>query len=301
MKIKTLKLALFLFSLILMACSDNDDNQAYGRLSVHLTDAPFPYDLVAEANVTIFKIDARLKGGNEENTENEESTEIEESTEEDIINEDNGSFVVLMEGEITVNLLDLTNGVTQQLVDTEVPVGSYDLIRVHVEGVNVVLTSGQTYDLKVPSGSQSGIKIFLKPDLTITGGLSSDLLLDFDVSKSFVPKGGTDIESITGFNFKPVIKASHLSTVGTLTGTVSELVEEVATGIEGAQVAIYDGDAQITSTFTDESGAYMVMGLEAGTYTLIIEKEGYLTQTIEEINITPANKTTLDVELELSE
>src|SRR5690606_40644847 len=133
-----------------------------------LTDAPFPHDLVVEANVTIFKIDAR-------NIAMESDTE----TEGEMADETGSLFTVLMEQEIEVNLLNLTNGITETLVDTEVPNGTYDLVRVYVKGINVVLTDGTTYDLKVPSGEQTGIIIFIKPGITVAGNLCTDLLLIF--------------------------------------------------------------------------------------------------------------------------
>lgn len=284
MKFKFLALILVVSGIIFIACSDTNDDIDYGRLTVQLTDAPFPHDLVAEANVTIFKVDARHKGSVELDAQVSDSTHATNG-------EDKGkSFVVLMEDEVQVNLLELTNGVTKTLADTDVPVGSYDLIRVYVKGINVVLTDGTTFNLDVPSGSQSGIKIFIKPGLFVNGGLTSDLLLDFDVSKSFVQKSD-------GFNFKPVIKASNLSTAGTLLGTITAVEQDSIIGVEGAQVAVFIADTLNTTTFSDVDGGYMLMGLEAGSYKVEVEKEGYAMQVIEEVKIDAANKTVQDFEL----
>ena len=283
MKIKLFAIALLVVFTVFISCTDNDDkNSDYGRLSVNLTDAPFPHDLVAEANVTIFKIEARYKGdmvlNSEVDNDSDSSVDIKEES----------SFIVLMEEEMEVNLLDLTNGVTKNLADLDVPVGTYDLVRVYVKGVNVVLTDGSTYDLKVPSGEETGIKIFIKPGLVVNGGLSADLLLDFDVSKSFVAKGGG---SITGFNFKPVIKACNLSSAGTLAGMVTTLQD---LGLEGAQVAIFAADTLNTTTFTDADGIYMVMGLLAGTYDVEVELDTYQKQTFADIEVVAGNKTYQD-------
>ncbi len=294
MKFKIFSIVLIAFSSLFISCSDNNDgNSDYGRLSVKLTDAPFPHDLVAEANVTIFKVDARYKGDFKLDTQAIDSTDPTLET-------DGGKpFVLLMENEVQVNLLELTNGVTETLVDTDVPVGTYDLIRVYVKGINVVLKNGTTYDLTVPSGSQSGIKIFIEPGLSVNGGLTSDLLLDFDVSKSFVAKGGG--QDIAGFNFKPVIKASNMSTAGTLMGLITEIKEETSVGVEGAQIAVFVADTLNTTTFSDVDGGYMLMGLEEGSYSVEVEKEGYLMQTAEDVQINVANKTVQDFELVLEE
>ncbi|MDX1364331.1 MAG: DUF4382 domain-containing protein [Arenibacter latericius] len=272
------------FLSLAIGCTDNDDaGSDMGRLSVHLTDAPFPHHLVAEANVTVFKIDARNKSKDGETSE-----------------ENDGSpFVVLMEKEVPVNLLELTNGVTETLVDLEVPVGQYDLVRVYVKGVNVVLTDGTTYDLKVPSGEQTGIKVFIKPGLTVKGGLSSDLLLDFDVSRSFVAKGSANkVDGITGFNFKPVIKASNLSTAGTLTGKVNTIKDDNEVALAGAQISVFAADTLNTTGFSDVDGNYTIMGLDAGDYKIVTELDGYIPSDALEAEITAANKTILDFTLE---
>ncbi|MCW5515283.1 DUF4382 domain-containing protein [Muriicola sp. Z0-33] len=286
MKIKSLMLFL-LAAMVMISCSNENDGPEMGKLIVQLTDAPFPTDDVAEANVTIFKVEVRYKG---------DKSEGEMPEEEGAKSEENG-FIIVSEEEKEVNLLELTNGVTETLVNTEVPAGSYDLIRVYVKGVNVVLKEGTEYNLKVPSGDATGIKIFIKPELVVDGGLTSDLLLDFDVSRSFVPKGSAD--AITGFNFKPIIKASNMTIAGTLTGLVTETIEDVVTAVEGAQVTVYNGEEVITSTFTDAEGGYAIMGLDAGTYSITIEKEGYEMQSLENIVIIAGNKTQQNTELAL--
>ena len=284
MKTQMYWLLILLFG-VLTGCSNDNDKaqQQYGKLSVRLTDAPFPYDLVAEANVTVFKLEARLVDG-EEPMEGEGET---------------SPFVVLMEEEIPLNLLDLINGVTAELAEMEVPAGSYDLLRVYVKGVNVVLTDGTTYDLKVPSGEQTGIKVFIDPALVVAGGLTTDVLLDFDVSRSFVPKGvAKDLQGITGFNFKPVIKATNNTVAGTLSGTVTTTLEdESVLGLEGAEVAVFDGDELVTTTFTDADGGYTVMGLLAGSYEVEVSLEGYEPGFAEDISIVAGNRTTQDFEL----
>lgn len=289
MKIKFYSISLFALAVMFLGCSNGDDaSSETGKMTVQLVDAPFPNHLVAEANVIIFKIDARNK---------EKDAAMEGNPNADV-----SPFIVLMEREVRVNLLDLTNGVTENLVDMEVPVGTYDLVRVYVKGVNVVLTDGTTYDLKVPSGEQTGIKVFIKPGLTVAGGLSADLLLDFDVSRSFVAKGyGNDLSGIKGFNFKPVIKASNLSTAGSLAGLVTTLQVDTPLGLEGAQVSVFAADTLNTTTFTDKDGKYMVMGLLAGSYDVAVDAEGYDSQSVEGVGIVAANTTTQNFELVATE
>ena len=270
-------------TLFFVSCSDDEGNggnpQGTGTLSVQLTDAPFPYELVAEANVTVYKVEARR---------------VSEDDDDDALTV--SPYITLMEEEIETNLLELTNGLTLQLAEIEVPVGTYDQVRVYVKGVNVVLTDGTVYDLKVPSGDSSGIKVFIDPGITVVGGLSSDLLLDFDVSRSFVAKGNLDVN---GFNFKPVIKASNLSTAGTLAGNVSTIEEETQIGLFGAQVSVFAADTLNTTSFTDPDGNYTILGLEAGTYEVVSEFDGFIASDTLEVQINAANVTTQDFILEV--
>ena len=286
MKIKLLSSFIILASLFFSGCSEDlSTEETMGRLTVHLTDAPFPYDLISEANVTIFKVDARYKGDTMEGDEN---------------NEDNGnSFIVLMEEERDFNLLNLTNGITETLADIEVPAGSYDLIRIYVKGVNVVLKDESKYDLKVPSGEQTGIKVFIKPSIVVSGELSSDLLLDFDVGRSFIPKGNIkSISGINGFNFKPVIKACNISFAGSVSGMVSTMIDGEIIGLEDATVSVFEtGSLDPIMAPTDENGNYTVMGLNAGSYDVMVELDGYETQIIEEVTIVAGNTIIQDFDL----
>ncbi|WOK07478.1 DUF4382 domain-containing protein [Imperialibacter roseus] len=260
----------------LVGCNNDGDSGGTGQLVVKMTDAPFPSDLVSEANVTVTKIEARQKGGDSES-----------------------AFITIMEDEVSANLLDLTNGVTENLADVEIPEGTYDLIRVYVADATVVLKDGTSYDLKVPSGSSSGIKIFVKPGIEVAGGLTAELLLDFDVASSFVAKGDASSPSgITGFNFKPVIKASNQSFAGRLVGAVTTEVEgETETEIialGGATVSVYAADTLNTTAITAEDGTYTVLGLQAGLYNVTVELQGYAANTSEGVEIVAANATTQD-------
>jgi len=263
---------LILMSFTIACDNKNESDASKGRLSLLLTDAPFPSDLIAEANVTINKIEIRKSDDSE-----------------------GYPFIVLTEEEMSFNLLDLTNEVTASLVDTEVPVGSYDLIRMYVSDASVVLSDESVYDIKVPSGVQTGIKIFLNPDIEVVGGLSAELVLDFDVSRSFVLKGNhASPAGIKGFNFKPVIKASNMSTSGRLIGTVTDNLEAV---VDGAMVSVFAADTLNTSTITDANGGYAVLGMEPGTYSVTYEYSDYQPLTIEGIEIETANVTVQNVQL----
>ncbi len=258
---------------LLSACADKEGD-GYGTLSVRMTDAPFPTDQIAEANITVSKIEVRQKEGGED-----------------------GPFITILESDVSANLLDLTNGVSANLASVEIPAGTYDLVRVYISEASVILNDDAetTYDLTVPSGAASGLKIFIEPSVEITGGLSAELLLDVDVSQSFIPQGST--KAIKGFVFKPVIKATNESFAGRLVGQVTSTEGDVTSAISGAQVSVFAADTLNTTTLTNDEGNYEVPGLIAGTYDVTVEAEGYVSETTNDIDIVAANATTTNFDL----
>lgn len=246
-----------------------------GRLNIELTDAPINIDLVQEANVTITRVEARRALDSAEADSTSPFIELSSETE-------------------TYNLLELRNGVTETLVDMEVPAGQYDLIRLYVDEASLALNNGESYSVKVPSGKQTGIKIFIEPDLQVQGGLTSNLLLDIDISKSFIMKGNMNTPAgIKGFNFKPVIRAVNKTTAGRLEGMVSDTAQ---TPLEEAAVWI-EKDTVVSTTYSDTTGGYAILGIPEGTYDLYAAKQGYDTVRVNNIDITPGNHTTRDLEL----
>jgi hypothetical protein len=258
---------------LLFSCSGSDSSSSSsGNISIQLTDAPFPSDLVSEANVTIDKIEIRRSDDS-----------------------DGNPFIILSEIEHSFNLLELTNGVTESLVDMEIEEGSYDLIRLYIAEASVVLSDGTEYNLTVPSGDETGIKIFIAPSIDVVEGLTADLLLDCDVSQSFVVQGNPDSPAgINGFIFKPTIKAANLSTSGKLVGTITDVLGQP---IERAIVSVSISDTLYTSTLTDESGEYAILGLSAGTYNIDVDHGDYSSVQFDDVEITSGNVTNQDAQL----
>jgi hypothetical protein len=277
-------------TLLLWGCSDGDDSlKTTGRLNVFLVDAPFPTDQVAEANVTVFKVEARLADQGSEDSEAKED------------GDSRGRFINLMDEVIgPVNLLELIDGTSEQLADAEIPAGTYDLIRVYVRDAEVIMNDEEStrYDLKVPSGAQSGIKVFLDPPLQVAGGLTEDLILDFDVTQSFVPKGGSaeNPEGITGFNFTPVIRGGNMSTAGSISGTVTiDIVDGDPIPVAGATVTLFDmEDNQVTSTLSGDLGGYEFKALDPGIYRVEVSLEGYEAQSADTVEVVAGNNSPQD-------
>jgi hypothetical protein len=279
---KKIKLLLGILSVLAIlfaaGCQDLDgvhDTNQKGHLVIKLTDAPFPIDMIDSAMVYITKVEIRMKSEGEE------------------LGYPYITLLEELEEPLEFNLLELRNGITAELVDMEIEAGHYDLIRLYVEEASLTVKEGETYNMKVPSGSQTGIKMFIKPDLHVAGGLTTEVLLDFNIEKSFILKGNTKSPAgIKGFNFKPVIRAVNISTAGTIEG----MVTNSDTAIQAASVWI-EQDTVFSSAFTDEFGYYAMPGIPTGLYTISATIEGFDTVVYEGVEIIEGNLTVQDFTL----
>jgi Domain of unknown function (DUF4382)/Carboxypeptidase regulatory-like domain len=272
---KKLIFPLFAAALVLLFSGCTKSNDGLGQLVVKITDGPFPIDYVGSATVTITKVELRKEGDCEC---------------------DGSPFIVVWEGSETFDLIKLRNGQVEELPQIEIPQGKYDLVRIYVDEAKLVINNGGEFDLKVPGGKQTGIKVFINPGLVVEGGLTAELVLDFDLSGSFVMRGNMDSPAgINGFIFKPVIKAANNSTAGRIEGLVTEK-DNAGVVIEAATIEIFkQGETEVFKTgSTDASGKYVIIGLPEGTYTVSASKANYETVTVNEVKIIAGNKTEQD-------
>ncbi|MEZ4694893.1 MAG: DUF4382 domain-containing protein [Rhodothermales bacterium] len=173
-----------------IAGCDGFGSDGSSRITVKLTDYPFPCDDAEAAIVTVRRVE--LAGS------------------------DSLAPVVLFDSTFVVNLLDLRDGVTATLAEADLPQGDYSQLRFIVaDDAAVVMKDSTRFDLKVPSGPQTGIKLNL-PDFS-TDGLGDEVVVtvDFNVENSFVVKGNPNSsKEIVGFNFKPVLKIQSVEING---------------------------------------------------------------------------------------
>jgi hypothetical protein len=184
----------------------------------------------------------------------------------------------------TINLLDLQDGKTAALLpDTVVPAGSYNWMRlgVNAEFDNVMdsyalLDDGSQVELRIPSGSQSGLK--LVSGFTVTQNASTNLVIDWDLRKAL-----SDPIGQPGMHLRPALRVTDMASFGTLQGDVAEsLTSADGCGDDasvGNAVYVYNGvvdspfdirgadtDPVVTAT-VGEDLAYMISYLSAGDYT----------------------------------
>jgi len=161
---------------------------------------------------------------------------------------DASAWIPVMDEPRTLDLLDLQNGVTAILGDTDLAPGFYGQMRLVVESAEAVV-DGETLPLFIPSSAQTGIKINL--NFEAESDVDYALVLDFDAFESIKETG-------RGLMMTPVIKVQSLGAVG---HDDVELVTESDAGVgtagdvglvaEGDAGAVAEGDVD---TFT-EGGA----------------------------------------------
>lgn len=96
------------------------------------------------------------------------------------------------------DLLQLQNGLDTLVVNDSLPPGELQELRLILGDQNTVMVDSTLREMKVPSGSSSGLKIKLQQVLVRDS--ISQVLLDFDAEESVVARGNG------GYNLKPVIR-----------------------------------------------------------------------------------------------
>jgi hypothetical protein len=204
----------------------------------------------------------------------------------------------------TYNLLDLVNGVMATLGQENIETGTYNQMRLllletpdgssninddpHPFPQYLIDEDGEAHEMKVPSGYQSGIKLVHQFD--IVKDLTTELILDFDVTRSVVKAGNSG-----KYILKPTIKVTGTHNRAVVSGVVTTDDEALGGTVQlpvvlpQAQINAWrENEAGIleivTGTQTDDSGGYVLyldldraedLTLMATDYTLVATKEGY--------------------------
>jgi hypothetical protein len=304
---------LILLSALFTTCSliqsGEPTNTGVGKVVINITDAPFPIKDVKNVFVSVDKIEMRVAGGLCEGTQGEHIGKI---TDDDDHHETKGKYhddhdysnfecdsgyvtVFSSDTLVKIDLLKLQNGITTVLAKADVPVGSYDIIRLNIVDATIVLPD-VTFKITYSSGKTSGLKIKLDSTLVVKEGeTTAEVLLDVDLSRSFIALPHHDgKKGYMGFLFNPIIRAVNHHHCGAIYGTVYEGEYKA---IEGALVTVLKKETVITSAITDSKGAYKVIGLPEGTYSLKAEKTGYKTVTIPDINVTVKSEIKKNIKL----
>ncbi|WP_417443453.1 DUF4382 domain-containing protein [Joostella sp.] len=250
------QVVLMAFAMLFIAasCSDDDNDGAevpssdMAKVTVKLVDAPGDYEKV---NVDIQDVMINR-------------TDDEEGGWESIGEVNAGVY----------DLLELTGGANVVLVDEEIPAGEVKQMRLVLGDNNTVVIEGEEFPLKTPSAEQSGLKIKLD-DAEMEGGFTYEVVLDFDAEKSIVDAGNSD-----NIILKPVINASTEVNSGRIMGAVSP--------VDFQTLAWVVADQDTITTYTNEDGLFVLNGVPAGTYDVMLtpdEDSGFADATIEDVEV----------------
>lgn len=266
--------AVLTLGLTLAACSGGGgggEQQPTGQAKVVLTDAPASE---AEALTVAF---GRIELIPADDTEAEAA----------VIAESGGSF----------DVLTLRNGTLADVGAADVPVGTYAQVRVIVDEATIDVGDGNDpYDVFVPSGAQTGLKINLDPPFVVEEDSSSTVILDFDADRAVVetPAGSNN------YNLVPTgIRAVAQAEAGTVTGSV---IDEMALPVAFATVKVYrTGNTDVvTSTTTEADGGFQLVGLLEGSYDLEIALDGYLTLLVPGVSVKAGSLTDVGTQVLLA-
>ncbi len=216
-------------------CSDSSTEPTAGgtgSMRISMIDAPGDYD---EVNVEVIRVEVHRGDAPDEEKD-----------------DDSGWYTIDVDTTY-VDLLTLTNGNSATLADSTLPSGYYTQIRLILGDGNNVVVDGVAYDLEVPSGSNTGLK--LNHPFTIDAGAIYAVTLDFDADKSIHMTGNGQ------YKMKPVIRVIVDQTSGSLEG----VVEPVETR---AMVWTTAGDDTLTAYADTLSGAFRFEMLPVGDYDL---------------------------------
>lgn len=311
---KSLKSVSILFSVfaifILTACGSGGGtgDGGAGTLSLSLTDASC--GSYAAVIVTIADVQVHL-GGNDNNPNHWESVDMPIRP-------------------LTIDLLELVNGVREDLGLVDLAAGDYTQMRLIIGDepnpnshpfANYVITNTnptEIHELKIPSGSQTGIKIV--QGFTIFDDQLTEVILDFDACRSIVQAGNSD-----QWLLKPTIKAADPATYAIIEGRViDDSDSNPPVGINDVLVTVqkYDANADfpedeviiVAATVTDslktETGedqpdsegffSIFVEPLDTDEhYYLVAYKDGYSIDIREIVQLGVGETIILDEELVL--
>jgi hypothetical protein len=157
--------------LLIAGCAKEQSTPASGtsKLQIQLTDNPYN---ATEVNVEILQVKVNFRG-------------------------DSTGWIDLETKDSIYNLLDLQNGLTTPLAQGNVPADTLKEIRFILGDSNSIKIGDVVFPMKVPSGSESGLKIKLNKKLNAT---LESLVIDFDAALSVIKTGNDK------YVLKPVLK-----------------------------------------------------------------------------------------------
>ena len=211
------------------AC-DGSEPASSGSLNLNITDAPIDIDKVERVVVEFSGVEIKPADGPAISFDFTEKCDADPAL-------------------CQIDLLAYANGASVPLLDGEtVPSGQYNWLRLMVNAEPIVEDSyidinGQRYELRIPSGAQTGLK--LNRGFVVPAGGVADYTIDFDLRKSVHDPVGKPEEYI----LRPTLRMVDNSKTSTLKGNVD--ASYFASGDCSGAVYVFDSSV---ATPDDEDG-----------------------------------------------
>lgn len=232
----------------------------------------------------------------------------------EVHDDDEGSWQTVAEPNKTYNLLELVNGVRETLGIATLDAGHYTQMRLIIgevqdQGLNifsqkhpfanyVIDLNDDDHELKVPSGTNTGLKIV--NGFNINENQTTELILDFDAMRSVVKAGKSG-----KYLLKPTIKVLDTAEYAIVSGQVTDADTTTVEPLSGALVTAQVADAaeldpknQVVieaGTVSNDDGDYALF-LAPGEYNLVATQAGYLPDCIA-INLLADTRLTENISL----
>jgi len=250
-----------LLAVLVAGCSSGNGDSAPGTLGVSLTDAPAcGFNAV---NVTVVKVRVHQSSS--------------------ASNNDAGWTDITLNPARKINLLNLTNGVLDNLGETPLAAGHYTQLRLVLDpntgmglANSVVPTGGIETALVTPSAVQSGIKLVNQFD--VVSGQRTDLMLDFDACKSIVQRGNGS------YALKPVIKVIPYVMNG-INGFVDPALLSSSVMVSAQQNGVIVRATAPKAT----TGEFFLARLAPGNYDVALSANGRATAVIAGVPVASAS------------
>jgi len=221
------------------------------RITVRLTDAPFPYDSLHGVTIYVVRIEA--------------------STAQDSSGGD--LWAVITEPRKSFDLLALQQGTTALLGEGEMPAGQYHRVRMTIDTSLSSITWNDAAQTPAHVNWYGRSSIYASVEYPVdvpTEG--ADIVLDFDVGRSFLYNFSSNNNA---FDFNPILRAINSAAVGAIAGTVTQDSGGTTSPVPNAQVFLYTDSIGYNLEATgrsDQAGYYKVGFLPPGSYLVKIEE-----------------------------
>lgn len=202
-----------------------------------------------------------------------------------LLKSDGGWLTIPLETKTEIDLLHYQNGLTAPLASiAQIAPGTYAQTRLVLSDsspARLVDLSGVEHVLKVPSGSESGLKI--NSPITIEAGLAKAMVIDFDLRKSIKLTGNWNNPNAK-YILKPVLRMVDRQEAGSIQGpmAVGDVVCLYAAG--AVKDSSDDCENSVASGSISNSNVHISF-LAIGVYDLRIFKDGQVLKDITGIKI----------------